>query len=125
MSLLAILASLLFLPSYVLFNVGASDSRSATATPTPVAPSAVRPTAKLTLTRARPVTVAGRGFVPSERVRVEADGTARTTIAGARGTFVVRLSAVDACNGATIVARGSAGSRGTLVLGQLSNVHCL
>jgi hypothetical protein len=71
----------------------------------------------------RPLVISGRGFKPGERVRVTGAGTKRTTATRA-GRFTVRMG-TPRCDGFTIVARGSAGSRGTLAFQSISSVHCL
>jgi hypothetical protein len=69
----------------------------------------------VTITSVRPVTVAGRGFVARERVRVVVH-TKRTqvtnVVATARGRFVVRYPlAVGDCTAVRVLARGNRGSR--------------
>jgi hypothetical protein len=68
----------------------------------------------VTVTSMRPVTVAGRGFVPAERVRVVVyvkRSVTRTVIATRRGRFVVRYPiAVGDCTGVRVAAKGNRGS---------------
>jgi hypothetical protein len=74
----------------------------------------------LTVTARHPVTVAGRGFHPGERVRVVLylDRTrAANATASARGRFVVRYSAtLDRCAAIRVVARGNRGSVASFAL---------
>jgi hypothetical protein len=72
-----------------------------------------------------PLTVAGRGFKPKERVRVTANGGRKSVTAGRRGRFEVAFPAANACNGVFAVAVGSKGSRASVAFAQFSNVHCL
>ncbi|MGB2951906.1 MAG: hypothetical protein WBB74_00780 [Gaiellaceae bacterium] len=72
----------------------------------------------LRLVDSSPLIVRGTGFKVRERVRVVFEGgtrVTRTTIADARGRFVVRLRGVDAnaCAGFSIRAVGNRGSRAT------------
>jgi hypothetical protein len=72
-----------------------------------------------------PITVAGRGFKPKERIRVTANGRRKFVTAGRRGRFEVAFPAANACNGVLVVAVGSKGSRASVAFSQLSNIHCL
>jgi fructose-1,6-bisphosphatase/sedoheptulose 1,7-bisphosphatase-like protein len=58
-------------------------------------------------------------------VRVSVQGRTRQARAGRSGRFSVQFADVNPCNGGTIVARGSVGSRAVLAIGRISNVHCL
>jgi hypothetical protein len=75
--------------------------------------------ATLRLSSLRPVTVAGMGFKPGERVRVSGVGARRTVLASRRGGFVLRMRHADPCASLTIVAVGSKGSRASLNFSQL------
>jgi hypothetical protein len=66
--------------------------------------------ATLMITGTRPLSVLGSGFKAGERVRVSMSSARRQVTAGRRGRFTLRFSA-NGCNGATIVAVGSKGSR--------------
>lgn len=120
MALLALVALVLGFP-FLAFSAGGSGTQSATAE------AVRRPAAKprLAVRTPRPLVVEGSRFIPGERVRVAAPGSTTRVRAGRFGRFVVRLAAVDACNGGTVVAVGSSGSRAQVALGQLSNIHCL
>jgi len=120
MALLALVALVLGFP-FLAFNAAGTVTDSGTATP--VAPAGAKP--RLAVRTPRPLVVQGSRFVPGEQVRVAAPGSTTRVRAGRLGTFVARFEAVDACNGGTVVARGSSGSRAQVVLGQLSNIHCL
>jgi hypothetical protein len=76
----------------------------------------------VTVTNMRPVTIAGRGFVPGERVRVVVYSKrieTRTVIATRRGRFVARYPvAVGDCTGIRVVARGNRGSRASYAITQ-------
>ena len=67
------------------------------------------------VTSMRPVTVAGHGFVPGERVRVVVytkHTAVRNVVASRRGRFVVRYPiALGDCSAVRVVARGNRGSR--------------
>src|SRR5918992_6408629 len=112
---MALVAVIGFFFGFIAFNVGGTTPEGGTGTPVPnTAPARA---AKLALRSARPLVVVGSRFTPAERVRVTAAGTAKTVRAARSGQFVVRFVGVDPCNGVTIVARGSAGSRATLTFG--------
>ena len=121
MVLLALAFGLL-LP-YMLFNVEATPPTSGKGDvlqPLPPPP-AGRSTATLTLKRLQPVaTIVGTGFRPGESVRL-LGVTTRRVRASAAGRFTVRIR-VDPCNGFSISARGSKGSRASLNYSQL---HCV
>jgi uncharacterized protein Veg len=72
-----------------------------------------------------PLTVAGRGFKPKERVRVTANGGRKSVTAGRRGRFEVAFPAANACNGVFVVAVGSKGSRASVTFAQFSDILCL
>jgi hypothetical protein len=72
-----------------------------------------------------PLTVAGRGFKPKERVRVTANGGRKSVTAGRRGRFEVALPAANTCNGVFVVAVGSKGSRASVTFAQFSDILCL
>ena len=115
MALLALITMFIGLPAISL----ASESPTTTA---PASPSA-RPTLMIAATD--PVTVAGRGFKPDERVSLTGNGRRKSIVAGPRGGFTVVFPAANVCNGFTAVARGSKGSRASVKFAQFSNVHCL
>jgi hypothetical protein len=121
MLLLALIFGLFAFPFFA-FNVGGTVPGTGTgeAVPSPVpAPSPARGTAKLTLKAVQPVaTVVGTGFKPRENVRIMSGTTTRVG-ASAKGTFTVRLRHADPCNGFTITAVGSKGSRASLQYSQL------
>ncbi|MGZ8795329.1 MAG: hypothetical protein ACXW0F_11910 [Gaiellaceae bacterium] len=71
----------------------------------------------------QPLVISGRGFKAREHVLVTGAGRKSVTATRA-GRFTVRMGS-PRCAGFTIVARGSAGSRGTLNFANLSSVHCL
>jgi len=119
MAFLALLVLVVGLP-YTLFNVGGtipgSDNDAPMELAVPRAPA-------LALKSVRPTIVYGLGFKARERVRIT--GAVKKTVrATAGGTFSARIGR-DACQGFTIVAVGSGGSRATLNFAQISNVHCL
>jgi hypothetical protein len=74
----------------------------------------------VTVTSMRPVTVAGRGFLRGEHVRVVVYSKRNVTkyvVASRRGRFVLRYPiAVGDCSGVHVVARGSRGSRASYSL---------
>ncbi len=61
-----------------------------------------------------PLTIQGRGFTSRENVRVSAAGRQWHSKAGARGSFVLKLSGANPCRIVRIVAVGSDGSRAIL-----------
>ncbi len=99
--LLALLAALLW-PHLLSADVATPDRGQATLVP------AGR--ASLVITSIEPLTVTGRGFKPRETVSVRFQSKRRATTATSTGRFVVRFGGVD-CNGGTVVAVGSKGSR--------------
>jgi hypothetical protein len=72
------------------------------------------------ITSMRPVTVAGRGFVPGERVRVVVyakQTQVRTAVASKRGRFLVRFPmAVGQCTSIRVAAKGNHGSRASYAI---------
>ncbi len=71
-----------------------------------------------------PLTVKGSGFKSGETVTVRSTDntvkTLRTVKASAAGSFVVRLgTSADRCNGGTILATGSKGSKASLNFSQV------
>lgn len=64
----------------------------------------------LRFTRATPLTVEGRHFRPSERVRLTTGARIARGNANGDGTFVITIPGADRCNTVRVVARGSAGS---------------
>lgn len=86
-----------------------------------VVPSAVpaKSTAKLAIQRVRPIAViAGTGFKSGEIVRFTGVNAKRVR-ASARGTFTIRLRNVDPCDGLSVTAIGSKGSRASANYSQL------
>jgi len=67
-----------------------------------------------------PLRVKGNGFRPRERVKLTVVGTAvrRWVTASSRGSFVVGFPGLDPCNGVTVKATGSRGSRAAFNLSQ-------
>jgi hypothetical protein len=71
------------------------------------------------VTRISPLTVSGRGFKSGERVTVSINGAGRRQVVATRaGAFSVRMGG-GRCNGGTIVAVGSKGSRAAANFSQL------
>jgi len=73
-----------------------------------------------------PLRVKGTGFAPREHIRIKVFvGTrriGRRLTASRRGSFVVTFKTVRACDGPTVIARGSRGSRASF---NLSQIACL
>jgi len=67
-----------------------------------------------------PLRVKGTRFQPRERVKLTVVGTAvrRRATASSRGSFVVAFPGLDTCNGVTVKATGSRGSRAAFNLSQ-------
>jgi hypothetical protein len=101
--LLLVLLALLLYPSFLSADGATAESGKAT----PMA-ALGRPT--LVITNLEPLSVAGRGFKPGERVTVRFESRRKATTATRAGRFVVRF-ANTSCDGGTIVAIGSKGSR--------------
>jgi hypothetical protein len=103
-----------------LFALGGAMPSSGTAEPVPapkIAPA--RGSATLGVKSMRPVIVVGSGFKSRESVRISGLGTKRLN-ASPGGRFTVNLGgAADRCNGFTLVAVGSRGSRASLNFSQL------
>ncbi len=119
---LALIVLLVALP-YTLFNVGGTMPSTGMGEfmPAPkAAPApALRGSASLAVKSMRPVIVVGSGFKPRESVRISGMGTKRVD-ASQGGRFTVNLGgAADKCNGFTLVAVGSRGSRASLNFSQL------
>jgi len=79
---------------------------------------------KLTQIGEQPLRVRGNGFVAGEKVRVWATASGsketRTVIANRTGSFTVSFSAdLDTCNGVTVSAVGTKGTRTSYQLSQL------
>jgi hypothetical protein len=111
MALLALLAGLA-IPALIL---PAASANQATATGRAV----------VEIVQTSPLTVAGRGFKPKERVRVTANGRRKVVVAGRRGRFELAFPAANTCNGVFVAAVGSKGSRASVTFAQFSDVHCL
>jgi hypothetical protein len=67
-----------------------------------------------------PLRVKGTGFQPRERVKLAVVDTAvrRRVTASSRGSFVVGFPGLDTCDGVTVKAAGSRGSRAAFNLSQ-------
>jgi hypothetical protein len=82
--------------------------------------------AHLVPTSGSPLRVKGTGFVPRERVQIKVTAgskrVSRKLRASTRGSFVVTFTRVRACEGPTVVARGSRGSRASFTI---SEIACL
>ena len=67
-----------------------------------------------------PLRVKGTSFQPRERVKLTVVGTAvrRRATASSKGSFVVAFPGLDTCNGVTVKATGSRGSRAAFNLSQ-------
>jgi hypothetical protein len=87
-------------------------------------PAAAERRAALELTSVEPLSVAGRGFKVSERVRVSAESSRKTMRASLRGRFVVRFLDVDPCSSVVITAVGSNGSRASITFTPTGRLHC-
>jgi hypothetical protein len=101
-----------------LFNGGGAAPGTSTG-PVLSAPKSVNARPALAVTRISPLTITGRGFKPGERIAVTMNGVGRKRVVATRtGTFSVRMG-VGRCNGGTIVAVGSKGSRAVANFSQL------
>lgn len=110
----------LFLAPYTLFNLGGTIPGSGMGDVV-TKPAPPRGTATLTLKTLQPVaTIVGTGFRPGESIRL-LGVTTRRVRASSAGRFTVRIRA-DPCNGFSISAVGSKGSRASLNYSQL---HCV
>ena len=107
--LLLVLVAVLLYPALV-----AADSSEPKGAVT--SPAAARPT--LAITNLEPLSVAGRGFKPGETVTVRFESRRKATTTTSAGRFVVRF-ANTGCDGGTIVAVGSKGSRAVANFSQL------
>lgn len=87
-------------------------------------PAAAERRAALEVTNVEPLSVAGRGFKVSERVRVSADSSRKSLRASARGRFLVRFADVDPCNSVVVTAVGSKGSRASVAFNPTWRLHC-
>ena len=111
-----LLALIVFLGSVTLFNVGGPVPSSGTGD---VLPAPARNTARLVIKPVIPTTiVAGTGFKSGEVVRLTGIPV-RQVRASARGTFTIRLRSIDPCNGLSVTAVGSKGSRAAVNYSQL------
>jgi len=103
-----------------LFGLSGTAPHSGQASPLPaprIAPA--RGSATLSLKSMGPLVVVGQGFKPGESVRISGLGAQRVN-ASPGGRFTVNLDgAADKCNGLTLVAVGSRGSRASLNFSQL------
>lgn len=93
----------------------------------PVALATTTRQAHLLPTSGNPLRVKGTGFVSGERVRIKVvAGSKRITrrlTASARGSFVVTFKRVRACEGPTVTARGSRGSRASFTISEIACLH--
>jgi hypothetical protein len=89
-----------------------------------VQPSSTTARPALRVASVSPFAVAGLGFKPGEHVRIRAESTRKNVLAGNRGRFVVRLAAVDPCNGVVVRAVGDQGSRASIAFAATWRVHC-
>jgi hypothetical protein len=87
-------------------------------------PAAAERRATLALSSLEPLSVAGRGFKVSERVRVSAESSRKSLRASSRGRFLVRFADVDPCNGVVVTAVGSKGSRASITFTGTWRLHC-
>ena len=83
---------------------------------------------KLTQIGEQPLRLRGTGFLPGEKVRVSAAARGgketRTVIANSSGAFTLSFSAdLDTCDGVTISAVGTKGTRTSFQLSQLVCSH--
>lgn len=102
-----------------LLNVGGAAPGSSTRTVVSP-PKSVSARPVLAVTRISPLTVSGRGFKSGERIAVSMNGTGRKHVVATRtGTFNVRMGGAGRCNGGTIVAVGTKGSRAVANFSQL------
>jgi hypothetical protein len=76
--------------------------------------------ARLVPVSQNPLRVKGTGFRPREQVKLKVVDTAvrRLVTASSGGSFVVGFRGLDTCNGVTVKATGSRGSRASFNLSQ-------
>ncbi len=93
----------------------------------PVALATTTRQAHLVPTSGNPLRVRGTGFVPGERVQIKVTAgskrVGRKLRASTRGSFVVTFKRVRACEGPTVVARGSRGSRASFTISEIACLH--
>ena len=118
---MALIALIALVVTFPLFAFGGTTDESRTEPMTaPSGQVSKKPgRATLNLKSMQPVVVSGRGFGSGESVRVSGIGTKRVR-ASTAGAFTVNLGrGADRCNGFTLVAVGSNGSRASLNFSQL------
>ena len=114
-----LLALLVFLSSFTLFNVGGVTPDSGLGDVQEAQIPATRSTARLSIKPMGPTTIiAGTGFRSGEVVRFSGVNV-KPVRASEKGTFTIRLRGVDPCNGLSVTAIGSKGSRTALNYSQL------
>jgi hypothetical protein len=102
-----------------LFNGGGAAPGTSTG-PVASPPKSVNARPALAVTRISPLTVTGRGFKSGERIALTLNGAHRKRVVATRaGRFNVRMGGAGRCNGGTIVAVGSKGSRAVANFSQL------
>ena len=115
--MMLLLALLVFLSGMTLFSSGDTVPSSGTGQ---VLQAPARNTARLMIKPVIPTTiVAGTGFKSGEVVRLTGIPV-RQVRASARGAFTIRLRSVDPCNGLSVTAVGSKGSRASVNYSQFS-----
>jgi hypothetical protein len=107
--LLALLALVLY-PSFLTADGATSNGKAP--------PTTATGRASLVITNLEPLSVTGRGFKAGERVTVRFELRRKATTATGAGRFVVRF-ANPGCDGGTIIAVGSKGSRAVANFSQL------
>lgn len=116
--MMLLFALIVFLGSVTLFSTGAEvvpSSGTGKVLQAPAAPGKAR----LSIKRVVPTAIiAGSGFKSGEVVRLTGVPV-RQVRASARGTFTIRLRSVDPCNGLSVTAIGSKGSRAAVNYSQL------
>ena len=115
-----LLALLVYFVSMTLFSVGGSVPETGLGEVQQGQAPAARSTARLTLKPIGPrAIIAGTGFKSGEVVRLTGVPV-RQVRASARGTFTVRLRAVDPCRRMSVTAIGSKGSRAAVNYSQFN-----
>jgi hypothetical protein len=104
---------------FTLFNVGGTIPDTGLGDVVTAPPKSASLRATLSVTRISPLTVSGRGFKSGERVTVSMNAMRKKVIATRTGTFNLRLGGTGRCNGATVAAVGSKGSRAVVNFSQL------
>ena len=116
--MMLLLALLVYLGGMTLFGAG-PEAVPATGTGEVLEAPAAPGRARLTIKPVIPTTiVAGTGFKSGEVVRLTGIPV-RQVRASARGTFTIRLRSLNPCNGVSVTAVGSKGSRASVNYSQL------